>query len=207
MASEPTNISPLPIADGERAALARHDHQIVIAAEDHGDGKRALETPQRVEGGAYRIGARFHLAGDEMGDHFGVGVAGEGGALCDSSSFSSRKFSMMPLCTTETSSVMCGCALASVGLPWVAQRVWPMPVSPSSGARFQARFEIAQFAFGATAAELAVLDGGDAGGIVAAIFKPLQCVDELARDRSFAEDANNAAHQPNSNPASQRLPI
>src|SRR5215510_13209767 len=40
---------------------------------------------------------------------------------------------MMPLCTTETSSVMWGWAFASVGLPWVAQRVWPIPVSPSSG--------------------------------------------------------------------------
>src|SRR4029078_6146936 len=43
---------------------------------------------------------------------------------------------MMPLCTTETSSVMCGWAFASVGLPCVAQRVWPMPVSPSSGEDF-----------------------------------------------------------------------
>ncbi len=31
------------IADGERAALARHDHQIVVAAEDHGERERAFE--------------------------------------------------------------------------------------------------------------------------------------------------------------------
>ena len=91
---------------------------------------------------------------------------------------------------------MCGWAFASVGLPCVAQRVWPMPVSPSSGRRFQPRLEIAQLAFGAAAAKLAMLDGGDAGGIVAAIFQPLQRIDELAGDRSFAENANNAAHQP-----------
>ena len=50
-----------------------------------------------------------------------------------SSSRSSWKFSMMPLCTTATLSVACGWALFSLGRPWVAQRVWPMPVAPLSG--------------------------------------------------------------------------
>ena len=50
-----------------------------------------------------------------------------------SSSFSSWKFSMMPLCTIATRSVAMGWALRSEGLPWVAQRVWPMPIVPASG--------------------------------------------------------------------------
>ena len=40
---------------------------------------------------------------------------------------------MMPLWTTATRAVACGCALRSVGAPCVAQRVWPMPVMPGSG--------------------------------------------------------------------------
>ena len=48
---------------------------------------------------------------------------------------SSWKFSMMPLWTTPTRSVTCGWALFSVGLPWVAQRVWPMPTVPGRGER------------------------------------------------------------------------
>ena len=52
-----------------------------------------------------------------------------------SSARSSTWFSMMPLCTIETSAVPCGCALPSVGAPCVAQRVWPMPVVPPSGRR------------------------------------------------------------------------
>jgi hypothetical protein len=36
---------------------------------------------------------------------------------------SSWKFSMMPLCTTATCSLAWGWALASLGRPWVAQRV------------------------------------------------------------------------------------
>ena len=42
---------------------------------------------------------------------------------------------MMPLCTTTMRPVQsrCGWAFSSVGRPCVAQRVWPMPYSPSSG--------------------------------------------------------------------------
>ena len=52
---------------------------------------------------------------------------------CPRSSSSRRsraKFSMMPLWMTATEPVQstCGCALRSVGAPWVAHRVCPMPV-------------------------------------------------------------------------------
>ena len=42
---------------------------------------------------------------------------------------------MMPLCTTTMRPLQsrCGCAFSSVGRPCVAQRVWPMPNSPSIG--------------------------------------------------------------------------
>ncbi len=43
---------------------------------------------------------------------------------------SSTKFSTIPLTTTWTRSCVsvCGWALASLTRPWVAQRVWPIPV-------------------------------------------------------------------------------
>ncbi len=46
---------------------------------------------------------------------------------------SSPKFSMMPLCTSATRRLLprWGCALTSLGAPWVAQRVCPMPVVAS----------------------------------------------------------------------------
>ena len=85
--------------------------------------------------GAAGIGssALLQLVGDEVDDGFGIGVGFELVPSAVSSAFSSRKFSMMPLWTTETLSFMCGCALRSVGRPCVAQRVWPMPVWPFSG--------------------------------------------------------------------------
>ena len=64
---------------------------------------------------------------------------------------SGRKFSMIPLWITATRPVQstCGCALRSVGAPWVAHRVWPKPTVPagppdpralSSSESFPARF-------------------------------------------------------------------
>ena len=88
----------------------------------------------------------------------------------------------------------CGWALLSVGRPWVAQRVWPMPMVPASGSRASLRLEIAQLALGAPAGELAALQRGHAGGIIAAVFQPLERIDERARDRLTSENAHNAAH-------------
>jgi hypothetical protein len=49
-----------------------------------------------------------------------------------SSARSGAKFSMIPLWMTATALAVsrCGWALRSVGAPWVAQRVCPMPVLP-----------------------------------------------------------------------------
>ena len=90
--------------------------------------------------------------------------------------------------------VMCGCALRSVGRPCVAQRVWPMPAWPGERLGEQPVFEVAELALGAAALEMAVLDGRDAGRVIAAIFEPAQRVDEIGRDRLLPDNANDAAH-------------
>ena len=101
---------------------------------------------------------------------------------------------MMPLCTTATRSVACGCALLSLGLPCVAQRVWPMPILPASGS-FASRLSSAcELAFGAAAAELAVIEGGDAGGVIAAVFEALERIDQVGRDRLAPENSDDPAH-------------
>ena len=101
---------------------------------------------------------------------------------------------MMPLCTTATLSVACGCALTSFGLPCVAQRVWPMPIVPASGSARQALFEVLQLAFGAPARQVAVFQRRDAGGIVAAIFEALERLDHFLGDRLAAEYSNDPTH-------------
>ena len=184
------------VADGERAPLARHDHQIVVAAEDDGERKRALEALQRVEDGAHRIAAGSELAGDEMSDDLGVGVAGEHRPF--------RRQFFLQLTEILDDAVMhdrdeIGHMRMRVGFDRLAVGR-PARVADAGLAverrSFEKFLEIAQLAFGAPAAELAILDGGDAGGIVAAIFKALQRVDKLFGNGPFAEYANNAAHRP-----------
>ena len=43
--------------------------------------------------------------------------------------------------------------------------------------------------------EMAAFERRDAGGIIAAIFEPLERIDELHRDRLAPEDADNPAHE------------
>jgi hypothetical protein len=65
-----------------------------------------------------------------------------------------------------------------------------------AGERFglQFRFKVFEFAFGAAAFEMVAFQGSDAGGIVAAILKPLERVHQLFRDGAAPENADNAAH-------------
>ncbi len=71
------------VTDGERRAFARADHQVVLAGEQEGERESAA---QLLERGGHRLGRRlalFHLFSDEMGDHFGVGLAAKLGAALD----------------------------------------------------------------------------------------------------------------------------
>jgi hypothetical protein len=58
----------------------------------------------------------------------------------------------------------------------------------------QSRLEILELALGAAALEMVAFQRGDAGGVVAAIFKPLERIHQLLRDRTAPENADNTAH-------------
>jgi hypothetical protein len=74
-----------------------------------------------------------------MGDDFGIGIAFETRPARSARRAAGLKFSMMPLWTSASTSVAWGWALAAVGAPWVAQRVWAMPVVPGAGSRASSR--------------------------------------------------------------------
>ena len=101
---------------------------------------------------------------------------------------------MMPLCTMATRAEACGWALRSVGAPCVAQRVWPMPVKPASGFSFSSCAELDELAGRAAALDVAVDQRGDAGGIIAAIFEPLQRFQDEGRYVARSRNADDAAH-------------
>ena len=69
-----------------------------------------------------------------------------------------------------------------------------MPIEPESGAAGETRLQIAQFALGSPARQPPRLQCGDARRIVAAIFEPLQRLDDLPGDGTGPENANDAAH-------------
>ncbi len=93
---------------------------------------------------------------------------------------------MMPLWTRATRPALCGWALGVVGAPWVAQRVWPMPMVAFKGSGGEHGLQLADLALGAAAFDLAVDHGGDAGGIVAPVFQPLQAIDQPGNGRARA---------------------
>ena len=101
---------------------------------------------------------------------------------------------MMPLWTSASRSVACGWALVSVGLPWVAQRVWPMPERPGERRAVELVLEVAELALGAAAGELPVFEGGDAGRVVAAIFEALEGVEKQRRRRPRPQYPDDPAH-------------
>ena len=58
----------------------------------------------------------------------------------------------------------------------------------------EAQLQVLELALGAPAIQVAVFDGGHAGGIIAAIFQAPQGLDEVARYRLLPKDANDPTH-------------
>ncbi len=111
------------------------------------------------------------------------------------------KFSMMPLCTSATRPVAprWGWALASVGAPWVAQRVCPIPVvDGGSGSSASAFSRLASLPARLRHAMPAVGDQGDPGGVVAAVLQPPQALDDDVLRLLVADVPHDAAHGPES---------
>ena len=116
-----------------------------------------------------------------------------------SRSRSSVQFSTIPLSTMWTRSELseCGWALASVTRPWVAQRVWPIPVEPLQVARSSRATASRRCCRLPTACTLpigAVVTQREARGVVPAVLEPLQpCKQEVA---AFARPdvSDDAAH-------------
>ena len=115
-----------------------------------------------------------------------------------SSARSGAKFSMMPLWMTATVPVQstCGWALRSLGAPWVAQRVWPMPVrGRRQRALVEQRLEVGQLAARFFAvASLPSAEHRDSGRVVAAVLQPPQALDHDPEGGLLTDVAHDSAH-------------
>ena len=140
------------------------------------------------------------LPGDQVHGDLGVGVAGELDTVGFQFRRSTAKFSMIPLWTTAIlpAASRCGWALRSVGLPWVAHRVWPRPVLPARLAAIglgQRRLQVGQPARAARDGQAAVtVEQRDARRVVAAVLHPAQRVDDDVAGRTLPDVADDSTH-------------
>ena len=184
----------LAVADGERRSLPRADHQVVLAGEDDGERERALQPLQGGLGRLDRRQALIQIVGDEMQHRLGVGLGLEHVAL-------GGELVAQLLEVLDDAVVHDGDALVHVRMGVALDRLAvrrPARVA-EAGVALQRmvgepQLEVLELALGAPAVEMAVLDGGDAGRIIAAIFEPPQGVDEIAGDRLRSKYADDAAH-------------
>ena len=113
-----------------------------------------------------------------------------------SAALRSAKFSKMPLWTTTILPVqsVCGWAFSSVGRPCVAQRVWPMPVDAGGRRAVQLLDEVGELARDAVDGEAPVRERRDARRVVAAVFEPLQALEQQRRRLPRTDVADDSAH-------------
>ena len=183
------------IADGERAAAAGADHEVVAPGEDNGEREGAVQPPH---GGGHRLLRRLlllQIAREEMGDDLGIGLRDED--VAERAQLAAQLVEVLDDAVVDDGDAVGG---VRVGVGLVGAAVGgPAGVADADGAgeRFarQQRLEIAELALGAPARDVAVHQRRDAGGIVAAIFEALEPVEQQRRHRGLADDAENAAHQ------------
>ena len=129
-----------------------------------------------------------------MGDGFGVGLAGELRALF---------FQHLPQLAKilDDAVVDHGDIVGRMRMGVVFVRLavgGPAGMSDTGMARErlgpQSRFQILELAFGAAPIEMVAFQRRDTSGIVTAIFQPLEQIDQLLRDRTASQNADNAAH-------------
>ena len=187
-------IFTLAVADGERRALARADHQVILAGEQKGERKGAAQLFERGRHRLGRLFALFHLAGDQMRHHFGIGLATEFRTVLGKP-FAQLAEILDDAIMRDGDTV--GGVRMRVALGRLAvRRPAGMADADIAGQRLAREpfFQRGELALGAAAAERAVIERGDAGGVVAAVFQALERLDQMAGDRLASDDSDDPAH-------------
>ena len=130
------------IADRQRRALARADQQILLALEQIDERERAAQPPERRMNGLRGVLPLAEFVLDDERRNLGIGLGRKRISL--GGEFLAQRPEILDdaVVNDREPGEACGWALFSVGLPCVAQRVWPMPIAPLSGAAasFASRF-------------------------------------------------------------------
>jgi Transposase IS116/IS110/IS902 family len=157
--------------------------------------KSAVDDPSRIAkskavGALFGLTPKKYQSGEK--DVTG-GITRTGDEMVRTALYEAANVLLSRITRFSKCSVAWGCALPSVGRPWVAQRVWPMPIVPVSGSRTSLASRLRSLP-SARRRKLSAFQRGNASGVVAPIFEPLERVDKQARDRLTPENAYNSAH-------------
>ena len=145
--AEAMKLSPSPTPDHERALLAGADEHARLVG---GHRDERVVAAQVVVGEAHGLDqVALEVVGDQVGHHLGVGLGGEVGALGPELLAQLGPVLDDPVEHDVDALGVVGVRVrvASVTRPWVAQRVWPMPVEPRQVA-VRARDRLARGAAG-----------------------------------------------------------
>ena len=181
-------------AHGERRAAPGAHHDVRPPGEDDRQGEGALQALHRLVhrllGGALVL----QLMGQEMGHDLGVGLGLEAGAQGDQ--LVAKLLEILDDAVMHDGDTVGGMGMG-VGLvrPAMGRPAGMADAHDSRQRRArQQGLEIGQLALGTAAVDMAVHQGRDPGGIIAAIGQPLQPVDQKRRRGLPAENADDAAH-------------
>ena len=187
----------LAVPDRERRPVPGADELVLVAGEEEGERKGAAQPRQGRRDRLHRALALAHLARDELRHDLGVGLGLEAHAL--GAELVLELAEILDDAVVDDGELL---GRVRVGVHLVGPPVGrPAGVADADRAR-QRRLreldlEVAELALGAPALEpAAVLERCDAGRIIAAVFEPLQRVDDLQRDGRLAQYSDDPTHAP-----------
>jgi hypothetical protein len=185
----------IAIADRERAAAAGADQQVVPAGKEEDEREGAIEAFERSRDRLRRVETLRQIMRHEVCDGLGVGVGVEG--MAEPGELFFERLEILDDAVMHDRDLV-GRDRVRVFLDRLAVRR-PACVADADRAAhrllLQPRDEVRQFAFGAAALDAAIDQGGDARGIIAAVFEALQGADQFVRDGLLCDDPDDAAHQ------------
>ena len=182
------------VADGQRRAAARRDEEVVLAVEEKAEREGALQPRQRGARRLDRRPARRELAVAELDDGLGVGLGLEDRAL--GLELGAERAEVLDDAVVHHRHPA-GLVRMRVALRRLAVRRPAGVADAGLAADRVAHQEVGErdeLADGAAPAEAAVVHGGDAGAVVAAVLEPLQRLEDERRHLVAAEDRDDAAH-------------
>ncbi len=185
-------------AEHQRRAAARRDDLLVGGERDGSEGVHPLELGD----GALHRGKQIaravpEVVREQVGDHFGVGVGGEGPALGLQAALERQEVLDDPVVDHRDAPAQ---ALVGVGVerPLGAAVGRPAGVAEAEAAGERLPGELlgqpVELALGADGLEAALAHHGDARRVVAAVLEPAQAVDEPRHDVARADVSDDSTH-------------